>query len=112
MGIPKITWDDAKTSFLESQGCSPKPEGKVLMLKITPTLIVEHGDVELVPTENLYSCVLVSVFSYCYCAPCQRNVNTSSALSPLFYNGVLPADMLVQQWHKGYGSNQPIFNLT
>lgn len=47
-----------------------------------------------------------------YSVSYQRSkVKHQTATNSSIYNGVLPANMIVQQWHKAYGSNQPISDL-
>jgi hypothetical protein len=42
-------------------GCSPETDGRVSFLKTTSTQLIEHGEVELVATQNIHPHILVSM---------------------------------------------------
>ena len=42
----------------DTKGCSPKTETKVPLLNTTPTQLIEHGKLELVPTQSLHFYIL------------------------------------------------------
>ncbi|KAL6067809.1 hypothetical protein STEG23_026930, partial [Scotinomys teguina] len=52
--------DPGKTGLL-LKGWFPQTDSKDPLLKTTLTQLIEYGEVELVPTLNLYPCVLVSL---------------------------------------------------
>lgn len=56
MGIPPKTQAVAKTLSY-----SPQTERKAPLLKTAPPQFTEHGEMELVPTQNLHFDILVSL---------------------------------------------------
>ena len=52
---PQTTKAVAKTI-----GCSPQTDSKASLLKTTLIELIEHGEVKLMPTQNLHSHVLVT----------------------------------------------------
>ena len=55
MGIPK------QPRMLPRLGCSPQTDRKTPLLKMLLTQIVEHNEVELLTTQSLHTCVLVTL---------------------------------------------------
>lgn len=61
------------------------------LLKTTPTQVIEHGDVELVPTFTVHYCECTTVHStgrYSACYP-RRKVNTNTATNTSVYSSDL-----------------------
>ena len=52
--------DQQNQAVAKTKGCSQSPD-KAPLLKITPTQLTEHGEVELVPTWSLHPYVLTSL---------------------------------------------------
>lgn len=73
-------------------GRSLQTKGKILLLKTTPTQLIEHGEGKLVLTENFHS--TTSLFDkkkrYPTCYQ-KRNVSTDLCINPSNYNSVLTA---------------------
>lgn len=83
MGIPPKTQALAKTLSYSSQ-----TERKTPLLKTTPPKFTEHGERELVPTQNLHFNVLVSLVQEGSLQTTKkRNINTSPATNPLTGTG-------------------------
>lgn len=47
-------------AVVEAVGCSLLTDGKALLLK-TPTALIKHREIELVPTKSPHSCCLAFV---------------------------------------------------
>jgi hypothetical protein len=70
--------------------CSPQTDSKALLLKSTPTQVTDHGEVELVPTLNLHSYILVSLVQEGILQTTKkRNISSNPATNILIYSDVL-----------------------
>lgn len=76
---------------------------KVPLLKTTPIQLTEHGDVELVSTQNLPHCVPESLVQEDTLHALKRNVDTEPATGPLSTTMFYLQDMLRQRWHEAVG---------
>ena len=89
-----FSWNSQTTqSKVKTIGCSPQTESKSSLLKVTPTQIIEHREVEMVPKYTLHPYAIAYLFGIeRYSVRYQRrDVNTSIALNCTIYCGVLPA---------------------
>ena len=48
-------------AMVKAVGCSLLTDGKALLLKTTPTALIKHREIELVPTKSPHSCCLAFV---------------------------------------------------
>lgn len=53
--------DQTTQAVFETLGCSLQTDSNALLLKVTPTQLIERGKVELVATQSLHLYVLVSL---------------------------------------------------
>lgn len=65
-------------------GCSTQTDSKGSLLKTTSTQFIEHGEVEVVPTQNLHPLCAILLGTGRYSARYQkRNVHTNRATNHL-----------------------------
>jgi hypothetical protein len=57
---PKGSYVNPKTN--QAINCTPQTDAEATMLKIMPTQLIEHGEIELVPACSLYPYWLVFLF--------------------------------------------------
>ena len=72
-------------------GCSPQTDGQAPLLETTPTQLIKHGEVQLVPTESFHHCTQGSFVQEGTLSATKGETHTNPAANPLSYNGVLPA---------------------
>ena len=80
-------------SKVKTIGYSQQSDSKSPLLKVTPTQIIEHGEIEMVPKYTLQPYAVAYLFGTGrYSVHYQRrDVNTSIAINCTIYCGVLPA---------------------
>lgn len=89
-----FSWNSQTTqSEVKTTGYSQPTDSKSPLLKVTPTQIIEHGEIEMVPKYTLHPYVIAYLFGTGRCSLHyqRRDVNISIAINCTIYCGVLPA---------------------
>lgn len=92
-------------------GYSLQPDGKAILHKRTHTYVTEQGEVKVASNQKLYNYWFMFIVLKIILSTIRGERLTSTQVQNPWPTAVAGLwEILVQLWHKRYGSHQPVFD--